>query len=163
MCAHSDGSLSYYDKRHLFSYADENSVFKAGQHRLVFTCGDGWRICPHICYDLRFPVWSRNNDDYDVLVFSANWPAARVNAWDTLLRARAIENQCYSIGVNRTGHDENGIDYPGHSQVCNMGGDVMHLEGDGEHVILCSLSYAQLIDYRKQYNFLPDRDRFIIE
>jgi len=98
------GKTSFYDKRHLFTMGNEESHFQAGTERLIVDY-KGWRICPLICYDLRFPVWARNRNEYDLLVYSANWPQARTEVWNTLLKARAIENQCYVVGVNRVGAD----------------------------------------------------------
>ena len=110
---HPNGHIETYDKRHLFTLAKENDQYTSGEERLIVLY-KGWRICPFICYDLRFPVWSRNTDEYDLLVYVANWPSIRINAWDTLLKARAIENMSYCIGVNRVGEDENGYEYNGH-------------------------------------------------
>ena len=109
-----NGEIATYDKRHLFSLIKENKLLSRGKDRLVIEL-DGWRICPLICYDLRFPVFSRNNINYDVLIYLANWPVKRIDAWDTLLKARAIENQCYTIGVNRVGIDGNGVAFNGRS------------------------------------------------
>ncbi len=162
VCAHQDGTTSSYDKRHLFSYAGEDNVFTPGQHRLTTLCGDGWKVCPMVCYDLRFPVWSRNTDAYDVLIYVANWPSARVDAWNTLLKARAIENQCFTIGVNRTGSDSNGIDYSGSTRVYDMAGDNIVKAGDTPQLLQVTLNHQILTDYRAKYNFLPDQDRFII-
>ncbi len=161
--AHPDQTISFYDKRHLFTYAGEGNVFTQGEHRLTFTTGDGWKVCPLICYDLRFPVWSRNTVDYDILIYVANWPAARVDAWRTLLKARAIENQCYSVGVNRIGTDENGLAYVGSSQVYDMAGDLLVSAPDEPAVLTVTLNHKKLTDYRARYNFLPDQDRFSIQ
>jgi len=103
---HPNGHIETYDKRHLFTLAKENDQYTSGNERLIVLY-KGWRICPLICYDLRFPVWSRNTNEYDLLVYVANWPSIRIHAWDTLLKARAIENMSYCIGVNRVGEDEN--------------------------------------------------------
>ncbi|MCP4045501.1 MAG: amidohydrolase, partial [Gammaproteobacteria bacterium] len=111
-----DGDVEFYDKKHLFSYGGEDKRYLAGTERKVFHYR-GWRICPQVCYDLRFPVWCRYQDDYDVLLFVANWPEPRTLAWTTLLQARAIENQCYVIGVNRSGEDPHGLTYSGGSAV----------------------------------------------
>jgi predicted amidohydrolase len=161
VCAHPDGTTSSYDKRHLFSYAGEDNVFTPGEHRLTTLCGDGWKVCPMVCYDLRFPAWSRNTDAYDVLIYVANWPSARVDAWNTLLKARAIENQCFTIGVNRTGSDSNGIDYSGSTRVYDMAGGNIAKAGDTPHLLEVTLNHQLLSDYRAKYNFLPDQDRFI--
>ncbi len=119
-----EGAVHHYDKRHLFSYAGEDRRYVAGDQRVLFDHA-GWRICPQICYDLRFPVWCRSRDDYDLLIFVANWPSPRVSAWDALLRARAIENQCYVVAVNRVGEDGKGAAYPGHSAVYDPLGEVL--------------------------------------
>lgn len=156
-----DGAVSYYDKRHLFSYAEENAHYHHGMHRLIETVRD-WRVCPLVCYDLRFPVWSRNNDEYDLLVYVANWPGARIAAWDVLLRARAIENLCYVIGVNRIGTDVNGHLYPGHSSVYNAAGELLYQSGAGEEVATVTLDSDALINFRKRYNFLADRDIYTV-
>ena len=124
-----EGEIKYYDKRHLFSYAGEDEVFAQGADRLVFNY-KGFTICPLICYDLRFPVWARNTEDIDLLIYVANWPNARMYAWDTLLKARAIENLCYSVGVNRVGVDQNNLAYTGHSAVNNAFGQVFTIKGD---------------------------------
>ena len=121
-----NGEVDTYDKRHLFRMAKEDETFTMGQTRIVKEW-KGWRICPLICYDLRFPVWSRNEQledgmDYDLLLYVANWPAARISAWDTLLQARAIENLSYVVGVNRVGEDENGKTYNGHSLIVDQKG-----------------------------------------
>lgn len=119
----SDGSFHTYDKRHLFRMAEEDQYFDMGQEHLIVSY-KGWKICPMICYDLRFPVWSRNVKlSYDVILYVANWPAARVNAWDTLLEARAIENLSYCLGLNRVGIDGKRIAYNGHSAAYNPKGE----------------------------------------
>lgn len=162
ICAHSNGAISHYDKRHLFTFAGEDEEYTAGSHRLQFNIRD-WTICPLICYDLRFPVWSRNNDNYDVLVYSASWPSARIGAWQALLRARAIENQAYTIGVNRTGRDNNDFQYSGASEVFDMAGDSLQLCGSEDQMRVIILSKSNLNSYRSKYNFLADMDRYIIE
>jgi len=113
-----NGGLKYYDKRHLFSYAKEDKVYTAGKNKLIFEY-KGFKICPLICYDLRFPVWSRNTEEVDLIIYIANWPNARIMAWDTLLKARAIENLCYVVGLNRVGVDKNNLIYVGHSAAYN--------------------------------------------
>src|SRR5680860_28794 len=130
-----DGKYASYDKRHTFSYAGEDQVFSRGHKRLIVDY-KGWKICPLICYDLRFPVWSRNTEEFDLLIYVANWPESRTQAWDTLLSARAIENLCYTIGVNRIGQDGNGISYVGHSSAYDpQGQTTAHLQ-DGVEGIL---------------------------
>jgi predicted amidohydrolase len=162
ICAHPDRTFSYYDKRHLFTYAGENEHYAAGKHRLTFEI-DGWRICPLVCYDLRFPVWSRNTDDYDVLIYVANWPSARADAWTALLKARAIENLCYVVGLNRVGADANGLAYPGRSEVFDMTGKSVYKSGDQPDVRQTVLNKAPLKEFRARYNFLADKDSFIID
>jgi predicted amidohydrolase len=161
ICAEGDGSVSYYDKRHLFSLAGENAAYTAGQHHLIMTIR-GWRILTLICYDLRFPVWSRNVWNYDLLLYVANWPEPRIDAWKTLLKARAIENQAYVIGVNRTGSDPNGNKYPGNSLVYDMSGEVLHASGSEEETGSITLEHASLHAYRAKFSFLHDMDRFQI-
>lgn len=157
-----DGKILFYDKRHLFSYAGEDKVFEAGQKRLVFIY-KGFTICPLICYDLRFPVWSRNTDEYDVLIYVANWPNARMLAWDTLLRARSVENLCYTVGLNRVGTDNNNLVYTGHSAVYNAMGEreVSFDEGD-EGLITTELKRGHIEEVRNQFKFLDDKDEFKI-
>jgi predicted amidohydrolase len=160
------GDFKTYDKRHLFRMADEHLTYAAGETRL--TCEwKGWRIFPLVCYDLRFPVWSRNSYnkttgqmDYDVLVYVANWPSARVEAWDALLRARAIENLCYAAGVNRVGTDGNGIPYNGHSAVYSPKGETLFFESDKEAIKTVELSAASLAAYREKFPAWRDADEF---
>jgi omega-amidase len=161
ICAYPDGSISHYNKRHLFSLAGENVQFSGGVHRLQFKIRD-WTICPLICYDLRFPVWSRNSQEYDVLVYVANWPSPRVEAWQTLLKARAIENQAYTIGVNRTGRDNNDFRYPGSSEVFDMTGQSMHKSTSEDELAVIALNKPKLDSYRSEFNFLADRDSYIV-
>ena len=162
ICAHPDGTFSCYDKRHLFTYADEDKHYTAGSHRMEFEV-NGWRICPLVCYDLRFPVWSRNTTGFDVLIYVANWPSARAEAWTTLLKARAIENLCYTIGLNRIGQDANGLLYPGISEVFDMGGKSIYRSEDAADVAKLTLQRKPLEEFRERYNFLADRDSFIID
>ena len=162
ICAHPDGSISHYNKRHLFSYAGEGEQYTAGDHRLQFKIRD-WTICPLICYDLRFPVWSRNTREYDVLVYVANWPTPRVEAWQSLLKARAIENQAYTIGVNRTGRDNNDFKYPGSSEVFDMSGQSLHKSTSEDELAVVTLNKANLESYRSEYNFLADKDSYILD
>ncbi len=158
-----DGNPGIYDKRHLFRMANEHHTYTAGNSRLVVNL-NGWRICPMICYDLRFPVWQRNRGDYDVLLLLANWPARRSFAWRQLLIARAIENQCYVAGVNRIGEDGNAIDHSGDSVVLDARGSVLSkirpCEESAETVILSS---ADLEEYRKSFPVSMDADRFILD
>jgi len=157
-----DGELKYYDKRHLFSYAGEDKVFTAGKARLVFDY-EGFKICPMVCYDLRFPVWSRNTEDIDVLIYIANWPKPRIKAWDILLKARAIENLCYVIGVNRLGKDFYNLEYLGHSTVIDaMGKPILDFEEGQEMTKTIILDKSHIKDSRSKFGFLSDRDEFSI-
>ena len=154
-----DGGLEFYDKRHLFSFGGEDKRYIAGCERKIFNYR-GWRICPQVCYDLRFPVWCRNRDDYDVLLFVANWPEPRTPAWTALLKARAIENQCYVIGVNRSGRDPRGLEYAGGSAVYDpLGNTVLNL-GSIECSKKTRIALQQVRDIRNQLPFLQDADNF---
>ena len=157
-----DGSLHSYDKRHLFSLIKEQKTISKGDKRNIII-EDGWRICPLICYDLRFPVFCRNNDDYDVLIFLSSWPEKRIDAWNTLLKARAIENQCVSVGINRVGKDNSDIYFPGSSSVYDAFGKNLLNLGDKVDVIKSiAISRDDLQLKRRQINFLQDRDNFTI-
>ena len=143
--------------------AKENDQYTSGEERLIVFY-KGWRICPLICYDLRFPVWSRNTNEYDLLVFVANWPSIRIHAWDTLLKARAIENMSYCIGVNRVGKDENGYEYNGHTAIYNFLGEKLSRTIEGkENILQCVVSKNELQKIRQKLNFLEDQDAFKIE
>ncbi|MEM9918017.1 MAG: amidohydrolase [Bacteroidota bacterium] len=152
-----DGRMATYDKRHLFTLAGEHQYYTAGQERLVVDY-KGWKICPLVCYDLRFPVWSRNTVDYDLLIYVANFPARRSLAWKSLLQARAIENLAYTIGVNRVGSDENGIYYSGDTSLIDYEGNICYQKADEEAVYSLNLSYEAQQSFRQRYNFLADRD-----
>lgn len=156
-----DGSVSYYNKRHLFSMAGEQNVYVAGTERLI-EVWRGWRICPLICYDLRFPVWSRNpmQDPYDLLLYVANWPASRRTAWMTLLRARAIENLAYTMGVNCVGIDGNSLAYAGDSALLDMRGEYLVEVGNQETGITRALRRADLEAFRERFPALQDADAF---
>jgi len=158
-----DGSLSYYDKRHLFTLACEQNTYTAGTARLVEEWR-GWRICPLVCYDLRFPVWSRNQaaQPYDLLLYVANWPAVRRNAWITLLRARAIENLSYVLGVNRVGQDGIGHEYVGDSALLDMRGDYLLQAGNLHSCITRTLRRDDLEDFRTKFPALNDADDFTL-
>jgi predicted amidohydrolase len=157
------GALKFYDKRHLFSFAGEDKVFKAGHERLIFEY-KGFKICPLICYDLRFPVWSRNTADFDLLIYVANWPDARMLAWDTLLKARAIENLCFVAAVNRVGIDDNNLVYTGHSGLFDaMGASLLTLEPAKELIQSYSVDKTHLQEVRNKFRFLEDRDEFEIK
>jgi len=154
------GDIHTYDKHHLFSLIKEEKTIAKGEGRLIVEI-EGWKICPLICYDLRFPVFSRNNVDYDILTYLANWPVNRIDAWDTLLKARAIENQCYAIGVNRVGKDGNGISFNGHTKVFDaFGKDLFSANENKEEVLQIEISLEDLKLKRRQMNFLQDRDDF---
>jgi omega-amidase len=154
-----DGNVVSYDKRHLFRHAGEHEHYTPGTDRVVVE-HRGWRIAPMICYDLRFPVWSRHCHDCDALVYVANWPAARHGAWEALLRARAIENQCYVIGVNRTGRDGNALEYRGGSAVAGFLGDTLLDCGGNPRTARTILSLQDLRDFRRDYPFHLDADPF---
>ena len=157
-----NGRVLHYDKRHLFSLIEEDKHFTAGIDRLIIEY-EGWKICPMICYDLRFPVFARNDVDYDLLLFVANWPNTRISAWDALLKARAIENQAYVIGLNRVGTDGFNAQYPGHSQVLDPEGDCISMAPEYEvGLVEVTLSKNYLIECRKRHPFLTDRDNFKI-
>lgn len=159
-----DGNYTSYDKRHLFRMADEHHHFNMGQESPIVEL-KGWKIKPLICYDLRFPVWSRNtskNDTmvYDLLLYVANWPAARVNAWDALLKARAIENLSYSLGVNRIGDDGNGVPFNGHSGAYNFKGETICFLDQAEMIKTITLSYEDLKRGREKFPAYLDADDF---
>jgi omega-amidase len=161
-----DGSFDQYDKRHLFRMANEHEHYSAGTTRIIKNL-KGWKICPLICYDLRFPVWSRNIEEgdlaFDLLLYVANWPAARSAAWDALLKARAIENLCYTIGVNRVGKDGKGIEYNGHSAVYDFKGEQMFFNEGDEILSSMSLSKESLNQFREKFPAHLDADDFIIK
>lgn len=154
-----DGQVLHYDKRHLLGIAGEDKVYTPGSRRLTVTL-KGWRIRPFICYDLRFPAWVRNVDTppYDLALFIANWPRPRVLHWKALLLARAIENQCYVIGVNRIGTDGNGNDHCGDSMVIDPLGNVLFQKRDFPALHTATLSQARLQAWRQQFNALGDAD-----
>jgi omega-amidase len=154
-----EGVLAFYDKRHLFGYGGEDQRYRAGNSHTVVEW-NGWRIDLQICYDLRFPVWCRNNRGYDLQLFVANWPSPRVEAWRSLLKARAIENQSYVIGVNRCGKDGNGIDYPGCSSAWGPLGETLLEMGPDEGAGRVSLDRQALLELRERLPFLADADAF---
>lgn len=157
-----DGRYATYDKRHLFTLAGEHNHYRAGQSAPDFAW-QGWKIRPLICYDLRFPVWSRNTSDYDLLIYVANFPEKRRHAWQSLLVARAIENQAYTIGVNRVGKDGKDIYYTGDSQVVDYDGQVIFHRADEEIIQTMEISYEAQQAYRRKFAFLADRDHFSID
>jgi predicted amidohydrolase len=163
-----NGVYGHYDKRHCFSLAGEDEHYCSGAKRLIASV-KGWRINLCICYDLRFPVWTRQvisedieQPEYDLLVYVANWPDRRVHAWRTLLPARAIENQCFVVGVNRVGHDGNGVYHSGYSLISDPLGEVCHLLTHEEGIITTTLVKKQLDDVRTQMPFWKDGDPFLI-
>lgn len=155
------GEVEFYDKRHRFSLAGEDKVYTRGTNRKIINYL-GWNICLLICYDLRFPVFSRFNDDYDVLIYVANWPQPRINAWDALLKARAIENMSYVVGVNRIGEDENQNHYPGHSQVLDFLGNPIIAPFGEETIATVQLDKETMVANRNKFGFLRDRDIFTL-
>lgn len=166
-----DGSYEQYDKRHLFRMAEEHQIYAAGTNRII-TQLKGWRICPLICYDLRFPVWSRNSSItarqgdhpqepvYDCLIYIANWPAARSYAWSTLLQARAIENLSYVVGVNRVGTDGKGHAYSGNSAIVSPKGEQLFYQADSEMMHTVTLDAEELIAFRHKFPAHLDADSF---
>ena len=157
-----DGIGGTYDKRHLFRMGREHEHFIPGNHRKVFTV-EGFRFLPQICYDLRFPVFCRNRNDYDVLFYVANWPAPRQPVWETLLRARAIENQSYVLGVNRVGLDGEGIDHLGGTCAWDPKGNALEILGKQEGILNTRLDLNSLCDFRQKFPVWQDADRFLIE
>ena len=155
-----EGDVHYYDKRHLFRMGNEQQHYQAGTERKVFNYR-GWRIFPQVCYDLRFPVFMRNHNDYDLAIVVANWPAARRLVWRTLLQARAIENQSYVVGVNRVGKDGNGLEYSGDSLAINFRGEMMIDQSIGEAFMETTrLDLATLQAFREQFPAWQDSDTF---
>lgn len=154
-----DGELKTYNKRHLFTYAEEDKFYTKGTEKLIVDY-KGWKICPLVCYDLRFPVFSRNTEGYDLLLYVANWPQVRTAAWDALLKARAIENLSYTIGVNRIGNDGNGHAYIGHTQVLDALGNYLLEPVQDNGVFTVKLDKEALDATRKRFSFLNDKDDF---
>lgn len=165
---HPDGRYEHYDKRHLFRMANEQEHYKSGSNRVIFQ-HKGWRICPLICYDLRFPVWSRNRlignyYDYDVLIYVANWPERRAHAWKSLLVARAIENQAYVVGVNRIGTDGNDVSYSGDSAIIDFTGErLSRTERFGDRCETVVISRDELDHFRNSFPAALDADQFVIQ
>lgn len=158
-----DGKIHHYDKRHLFTMGNEGNHYQKGSKRLIVHY-NGWRICPLVCYDLRFPVWSRNNEAYDLLVYVANWPRQRDEVWNTLLKARAIENQVYVAGINRVGQDGQMIHYSGYSQILDAKGTLLANAEIGKETILkAALSYSELQRFRTVFPVLKDADNYHLE
>ncbi|GGZ29143.1 hydrolase [Echinicola pacifica] len=165
---HPDGQVQHYDKRHLFRMADEDHHFDMGMERKLFQV-KGWNILPQVCYDLRFPVWARNDADesgkmdYDLVFFIASWPAARKSAWDILLKARAVENLSYCLGVNRVGVDGNNIAYNGHSAAYDFKGNTLAFCAEKEEILLIELDAKELNAYREKFPAWMDADDFSIQ
>lgn len=168
-----DGKYGYYDKRHLFAYASEDAAYTAGNKRLIASV-KGWKINLQICYDLRFPVWVRQKNypnsesstpmpEYDMIVYVANWPESRNHAWKTLLQARAIENQCFVVGVNRVGNDNKNIYHSGDSMIVDPLGEVLYTRAHQEDVCTTILQKQKVESARKQFPFWKDADSFLID
>ncbi|MGL5684076.1 MAG: amidohydrolase [Marinifilaceae bacterium] len=163
VCAMPNGECEYYDKRHGFTYGGEPKYFEGGERQVSFEFR-GMRFAPFICYDLRFPVWSRNTVNYDIAVYVANWPVARIDVWNILLAARAIENQCFTIGVNCIGHDGNGMEFSGECAVFNSRGKkIGGCEPYKEQIGYVTVKPAELRNFRRKFPVLEDRDSFTIE
>jgi omega-amidase len=171
-----NGQYGIYDKRHRFAFAGEDEQYTAGTKRLIASV-KGWKINLQVCYDLRFPVWARQTSlsnslsegqgglatpEYDVLIYVANWPERRSTAWKTLLQARAIENQCYVVGVNRVGKDGNGINHSGDSMIIDPLGEILYHKKDEEDIFSITLDKKQLQTIREKFPFWQDGDNFTI-
>lgn len=152
-----NGKVQHYDKKHLFSYSGENEKYAPGQERVIINF-KGWRILLQVCYDLRFPVFARNNGDYDAILYVANWPEKRIDAWNTLLKARAIENQAYVFGLNRIGKDGNGLHYPESSSCFFADGTVVSEQKN--NLISAQFNKDHLKKFRESFPFLGDADSF---
>jgi predicted amidohydrolase len=161
-----NGEMGIYDKRHLFAYAHENERYSAGNKKLIASV-KGWKINLQVCYDLRFPVWARQapgelENKYDLLINVANWPQSRIIAWKTLLRARAIENQCFVVGVNRIGEDGDNISYSGGSSIIDPLGEILYEKNDEEDIYTYTLEKEKVIETRSHFPFWRDADFFLI-
>lgn len=159
--AYPDGQFDHYDKKHLFRMANEQQRYAAGKQRVIVKWRD-WRIALYVCYDLRFPVWCRNQNDTDLMLFIASWPAARAFPWQTLLRARAMENLCYVCGVNRIGRDANGIDYQGDSALLDMAGNDLCQMAELDEIRSLTLSAEKLLQFREKFPAHLDADEFSV-
>ncbi len=157
--ANADGDCEHYDKRHLFRMTAENEHYSSGRNKLILEL-NGFRICPQVCYDLRFPVWSRNDSNFDLLLYVANWPAVRRDHWNALLQARAIENLCYVVAVNRTGVDGNDISYSGNSMVIDFDGKHRVQMQSEEAIKTISLDKQSLLEYREKFPAYLDADKY---
>ena len=157
-----NGEFSYYNKRHLFGLGEEDKNYTSGEDKVIVDL-NGWKIRLAICYDLRFPVWLRNqNEEYDILLLIASWPDKRSAHWNALIPARAIENQSYVIGVNRVGHDGKEIYHSGHSQCIDPMGKTIYYKPEDEDLYTFSISYEELVKTRSSFPFLKDADHFTI-
>lgn len=165
VAAFPNGTIQYYDKKHLFTLANEENHFEAGTERLIFEFR-GWKVCPMICYDLRFPAWARNTIssnseyEYDLLLFTASWPKPRINAWDTLLQARAIENLAFVAGANRMGRDGNDYEYVGHSAIYDFQGKKLDKLENEIGIVQATLRKDELDIFRNRFPFLSDAHSF---
>jgi predicted amidohydrolase len=155
-----DGSFEQYNKKHLFTMAKEEETYTAGTEKIIIDYL-GWKICPLICYDLRFPIWNRNLEDYDLAIYVANWPDRRSYHWRSLLTARAIENQCYVAAVNRVGTDGKDLYYSGHSSLIDPTGELIYQKADAEDIQQFDLNKEYLIEIRTKLPFLKDRDNLL--
>jgi omega-amidase len=154
-----NGKVTYYNKRHLFTLAGENKIYTKGQEKVIVTYKN-IKICLQVCYDLRFPVFTRNTENYDMIIYVANWPKARIHAWDTLLKARAIENQCFVVAVNRIGEDANNLEYPGHSTIINELGENRITPNSKDEIFIEEININEMYATRKKLAFLNDQDLF---
>lgn len=156
------GETQYYDKRHLFTLAGEDKTYTSGTEKVIVDYL-GWKICLQVCYDLRFPVFARNVENYDLLIYVANWPKVRTNAWDILLKARAVENLSYVVGVNRVGLDAHNYEHTGHSQVIDFLGNYILEPQETEGVFIAELDKNVMLETRKKLDFLSDKDVFEVK
>lgn len=156
------GEIQYYDKRHLFTLAGEDKTYTSGTEKVIVDYL-GWKICLQVCYDLRFPVFARNVENYDLLIYVANWPKVRTNAWDILLKARAVENLSYVVGVNRVGLDAHNYEHTGHSQVVDFLGNYILEPQETEGVFIAELDKNVMLETRKKLDFLSDKDVFEVK
>ena len=154
-----NGEIQHYDKKHLFTLAGEDKIYTSGKEKVIVNYKD-FKICLQVCYDLRFPVFSRNTENYDLLIYVANWPKVRTNAWDILLKARAVENVSYVIGVSRIGTDNNNFEYIGHSQIIDELGNFILKPTENEGVFIADFDKNKMLETRNKLNFLDDRDYF---
>ncbi|MCD8407212.1 nitrilase family protein [Tenacibaculum dicentrarchi] len=160
---HPSGKIDFYDKKHLFTLAGEQKIFTAGTKKSIVNYKD-WKICLLICYDLRFPTWARNTENYDLLLYVASWPSSRIEAWDTLLKARSIENMSYTIGINRVGTDANGHQYNGNSVCYDMLGNCISKNNNSEEISLSiTLDKEKQTEIRSKFGFLNDKDAFVFK